>query len=181
MVLVRKPNRLTWSLFVTLCIHYSFFSSCSSSLLWIHWGSTSMWLLTASRPEKQTWSFAPMKTLWQPCPKTRTTCVCPLLFPLRLICPCAGSCDGTFSCDITLCSWHKTACWPTAEERISCRSRIMAQIHSCQGLVGWLRVGQVLMLELIFKDHWDNIILVQSQVLNKLNLFKKPFAQERPF
>lgn len=38
-----------------------------------------MWLLTASRLEKLTWSFAPTKMPWPPCLKTRTTCVHSLL------------------------------------------------------------------------------------------------------
>lgn len=54
----------------------------SSSLLWIRCESTLISLPTASRPEKQTLSSAPMKTQWQPCPKTRITCVGPP-FPLE--------------------------------------------------------------------------------------------------
>lgn len=56
----------------------------SSSLPWIHWGSTLTWPWTASRPGKPTWSSAVTKTPSRPCPKTRTTCVRPQSFPFRL-------------------------------------------------------------------------------------------------
>lgn len=59
-----------------ICLSTSFFSACSSSLLWTRWGSTLTWPLMESRPERQMWSFAPMRMPCQPCPKTRITCVC---------------------------------------------------------------------------------------------------------
>lgn len=62
-----------------------FFAPGSSSPLWIHWGSTSTWLLMASQLERQMLSFVPMKTLWQPCPKTRITCVCTFFFMLPVV------------------------------------------------------------------------------------------------
>lgn len=113
-------DRLTWSVCLTvhvctyLCIHL-FVCVCSSSLLWIHWGSTLTWLLMASRLERQMWSFAPMKMLWQPCPKTRTTCVCPLIFLFSLSVLQLILVTTLFPHYITFCSWHNTTCWLTAQ------------------------------------------------------------------
>lgn len=97
------------NLFVCLPVHiyiYVRLFGFSSSLLWIHWGSTLMWLLTASQPERQMWSFAPTKMLWQPCPKTRTTCVRPPLSSLAYLYLCGSWWYHFFYA--TLCNVHDT-------------------------------------------------------------------------
>lgn len=116
------------SCYLSVCV-YNFFrvSPCSSSPLWIHWGSTLTWLLMASRLERQMWSFAPTKMLWQPCPKTRITCVCIFFFTLPVL---TLALVTPLLISITLCSWYKTT-WLIAGG-INClyRSRKIAQI--CQ-------------------------------------------------
>lgn len=99
----------TWFVFIFLLIYqcvYTFFfvSPCSSSPLWIHWGSTLTWLLMASRLERQMWSFAPTKMLWRPCPKTRITCVCVFFYILPVL---VLTLVTPLLLRITLCSWEE--------------------------------------------------------------------------
>lgn len=58
-----------------MSLSFYIFLLCSFLFRWTPWGLTSMSLLTASRLERQMWSFAVMKMLLLPCPKTKTTCV----------------------------------------------------------------------------------------------------------